>query len=119
MVDGHDVSPGSVATCGGPMTITTTVARCGDWDRISSGPDGAYTYTARGTLSRVDDGVASQVYDFDSLGRLSQFDDGVDTVTYAYDGLDRVASRNGSPFTYNGFSLDPVSVSWWAAHLSV
>jgi len=60
-------------------------------------------------LSLVDGGVASQVYDFDSLGRLSVFDDGVDTVTYAYDGLGRVATRNATPFVYNGFSLDPVS----------
>ncbi|VAW07822.1 hypothetical protein MNBD_ACTINO02-2805, partial [hydrothermal vent metagenome] len=91
------------------MTITTTVARCGDSERISSGPDGAYTYTARGTLSQVDDGVQAVVYGFDSLGRLTSFDDGVDAVAYAYDGLGRVATRNGSPFTYNGFSLDPVS----------
>ena len=78
-------------------------------NRISSGPDGAYTYTARGTLSGVDDGVQADVYGFDSLGRLSVFDDGTDTVSYAYDGLGRVATRNATPFVYNGFSLDPVS----------
>lgn len=74
-------------------------------NRLMSGPDGDYTYTPRGTLAEVDDGITPVEYVFDPLGRLVSRDD----IDYTYDALDRVATRDTEPFAYQGFSLDPVA----------
>ena len=71
-------------------------------NRLTSGPDGAYSYTPRGTLESV--GAVS--YGFDALGRLVGYDS---QVSFTYDGLDRVATRSTDTFTYAGMWLDPTT----------
>ena len=71
-------------------------------NRLTSGPDGAYTYSPRGTLESV--GAVS--YSFDALGRLVDYDS---QAAFTYDGLDRVATRNTDTFTYAGMWIDPTT----------
>ena len=71
-------------------------------NRLVTGPDGAYSYTPRGTLESV--GAVS--YSFDALGRLVDYDS---QVSFTYDGLDRVATRNTDTFTYAGMWIDPTT----------
>jgi RHS repeat-associated protein len=71
-------------------------------NRLISGPEGDYTYTARGTLETID---TTRVYDYDPLGRLTS----AEGVTYSYDGLDRVATRGTDDFEYSGPGFDPVT----------
>ena len=71
--------------------------------------NGAYTYTPRGTINSLDDGVVTTTYVFDGPSRMTSSSDGTTTVVYGYDGLDRIATRNSDTFVYQGTSLDPVS----------
>ena len=67
-------------------------------NRLVTGPDGAYSYTARGTL----ESVGAVPYSFDALGRMVDYDS---QASFTYDGLDRVASRN----TDSGWNVPSLS----------
>jgi RHS repeat-associated protein len=75
-----------------------------DRNRLTNGPGGDYTYTARGTLETVTDGGSTVTYGFDPLGRMVDYNS---EAVFSYDGLDRVATRNQVPFSYIGAMLDP------------
>ena len=75
-------------------------------NQILTGPEGDFTYTARGTTDTVSDGVTTVIYSFDAFGRLTDYNG---EATYTHDGMDRVAERDGVAFTYAGPSLDPIS----------
>ena len=75
-------------------------------NRQLSGPDGAATWTPRGTLASVTGAGGATTYTFDALGRLADYDG---QAGYAYDGLDRIATRNGAAFAYAGTEIDPVA----------
>ncbi len=74
-------------------------------NRLTTGPDGKYTWSTRGTMTqgRTADGAAL-AYTFDALGRQTA----VGTTTYTYDGLDRLAKRGSTAVVYAGAEIDPV-----------
>src|SRR5437867_2850089 len=74
-------------------------------NRLTLGPGGTYSYTARGTLSQIA-GASTTTFGYDVLGRLANYNG---AVSYSYDALDRIARRGAASFSYEGTDADPVS----------
>ncbi|MFI6596885.1 RHS repeat-associated core domain-containing protein [Nonomuraea sp. NPDC050536] len=80
-------------------------------NRLTSGDDTTYSYTARGTLaSQTKAGTTTQMT-FDAFDRLIADGDAL----YAYDGFDRIASRIKGPaktlFAYSGTGNDLAAIT--------
>ncbi|MEO8695675.1 MAG: RHS repeat-associated core domain-containing protein [Acidimicrobiales bacterium] len=100
----------------GNRTNVVTNATVQSWaydqrNRITSGPEGTYTWDPRGTLDKIMNG-ATTVNDatFDNFGRMTAMTTSGSTINYTYDALDRLATRNvgsAQTFAYNGTSIDP------------
>ena len=104
----HNATPTVYAWdgAGNRLTAGADTYTYDDRNQILTGPEGDFTYTARGTTATVSDGATTVNYTFDAFGRLTDYDG---QVAYTYDGLDRVATRDGVAFTYAGPGLDPIS----------
>ncbi len=79
-------------------------------NRMTSGDGRTYAWDARGALSSSSARRDAQTFTHDALGRLTAWR-GASRVDYTYDGLDRVATRGALSLTYQGTTLDPVSVA--------
>ncbi|MEO5841553.1 MAG: RHS repeat-associated core domain-containing protein, partial [Acidimicrobiales bacterium] len=94
--------------------VTNAVVQSWTYDqrnRITTGPEGTYTWDPRGTLDKIMNG-ATTVNDatFDNFGRMTAMTVSGSTINYTYDALDRMATRNvgtNQTFAYNGASIDP------------
>lgn len=93
------------------LTAGTETFTYDERNRLTTGPDGTYSHTPRGTLASVTGGAGTATWSFDALGRMVGHQPaGTPTaVAFAYDDLDRIAARDTAAFAYTGFNLDPTS----------
>ncbi|MFI9584076.1 polymorphic toxin-type HINT domain-containing protein [Streptomyces sp. NPDC052236] len=75
-------------------------------NRLLSDGDYTYDHTERGTLATRTSSGLTEDFTFDAFDRMTKA--GESGTSYTYDSMDRVAARNGTDFSYAGFSPDPV-----------
>lgn len=73
---------------------------------VSDSVGDAYSYTARGTLARTQNGGPQYALTADAFDRITN-DTG---TTFAYDSLDRIATQGTTAYSYDGTDPEPAAV---------
>ncbi|MEZ5378230.1 MAG: LamG-like jellyroll fold domain-containing protein [Acidimicrobiales bacterium] len=102
---------------GNRLTAGTESFEYDDRNRLTSDPDGTYSWDPAGTLATyTPTSGPAETYTFDAAARLTGITDGTTTTSYGYDNLDRIATRGTADVTYTGGELDPTSDGTNAFH---